>query len=122
MVGGAGISARLHVNLELPMKLEALLDLGVGLPMFSRGGVLMPMGLGVAYELGPVSVGAEFLTAFDSYTKECGGAYSAVHLGGVAVARAGLPISRRISAMGALRAGYVGQPLVDLGLGVGMGF
>lgn len=122
LVGGAGLSTRLYATYDLPFKLEVLLDLGVGLPVFGRGGVLMPMGLGAAYELGPVSVGAEFLTAFDSYTKECGGAYKAFHLGGVAVARAGLPLSRRLSAVGALRAGYVGQPLVDLGVGVGMGF
>ncbi len=121
LVGGAGLSTRVQVGLELPANLEALVDLGVGIP-FSRGGILAPVGLGVAYEIGPASVGAEFVTAFDSYTKTCGGKYTALHFGGVATAQAGLPLTRRLSLVGALRAGWVAQPLVDLGVGVGMGF
>jgi hypothetical protein len=121
LVGGAGVSTKLFVTMELPAHLEAIVDLGVDLPL-GRGGILAPVGLGVAYELGPVSVGAEFVAAFDSYTKDCGGAYSALHMGGVALAQTGLPLTRRLSLVGALRAGYIGQPLVDLGVGVGMGF
>lgn len=121
MVGGAGMSGRIWASMELPSHLEAIVDLGVGIP-FGRGGILAPVGLGAAYELGPVSVGAQFVTAFDSYSTECGGKYTALHFGGVALAQAGLPLTRRLSFVGALRAGYVGQPLVDLGVGVGMGF
>jgi hypothetical protein len=121
LVGGAGLSTKIFVTMELPAHLEAIVDLGVGLPL-GRGGLLAPVGLGVAYELGPASVGAEFVTAFDSYTNECGGQYTALHMGGVALAQAGLPLSRRLSLVGALRAGYIGVPLVDLGVGVGMGF
>jgi hypothetical protein len=121
LVGGAGASARLWTTLELPAQLEAVLDLGVGIP-FGRGGIMAPVGLGLAYEIGPVSAGAQLVTAFDSYTNDCGGAYSALHLGGVALAQTGLPLSRKLSLVGALRAGYVGQPMVDLGVGVGMGF
>ena len=121
LMGGAGVSTRLWASIELPAHLEAIVDLGVGVPI-SRGGILAPVGLGVAYELGPVSLGAEFLTSFDTYTNDCGGKYTALHFGGVAVAQTGLPLTRRLSLVGALRAGYVSQPLVDLGVGVGMGF
>jgi len=121
LVGGAGASARLQVGLELPAHLEAIVDLGVGVP-FGRGGILAPVGLGIAYELGPISAGAQFVTAFDSYTNDCGGKYSALHFGGVALAQTGLPLTRRLSLVGALRAGWVAQPLVDLGVGVEMGF
>jgi hypothetical protein len=121
LVGGAGLSTKIFVTMELPAHLEAVLDLGVDLPL-GRGGIMAPVGLGVAYELGPVSLGAEFVAAFDSYTKDCGGAYTALNMGGVALAQTGLPLNRRLSLVGALRAGYIGQPLVDLGVGVGMGF
>ncbi len=121
LVGGAGISGRLFVGLELPAHLEAIVDLGVGIPL-TRGGILAPIGLGVGYELGPVTAGAEFVTAFDSYTKDCGGKYAALHFGGVAVGQLGLPLTRKMSLVAALRAGWVAQPLVDLGVGVGMGF
>ena len=121
LVGGVGVSTKLFVTMELPANLEAIVDLGVDLPL-GRGGIMAPVGLGAAYELGPVSVGAEFVAAFDSYTKECGGKYTAINLGGVALVQTGLPINRRLSLVGALRAGYIGTPLVDLGVGVGMGF
>jgi hypothetical protein len=121
LIGGAGVSTRVEIGLELPAHLEATLDLGVGIPL-SRGGMMTPMGLGVAYELGPVSAGAGLLTAFDSYTNDCGGSVSALHMGGAALVRTGLPLTRRLTLVGALRAGYLGAPLVDLGVGVGMGF
>jgi hypothetical protein len=121
LVGGAGASARLWTTLELPAQLEAVLDLGVGIP-FGRGGIMAPVGLGLAYEIGPVSAGAQLVTAFDSYTNDCGGSVSALHMGGAALVRTGLPLTRRLTLVGALRAGYLGAPLVDLGVGVGMGF
>lgn len=121
MMGGAGVSARIWASKQLPAGLAAVVDLGVGLPL-GRGGIVAPLGLGATYALGPVAVGGQFVAAFDTYTNECGGQYTAIDMGGVVLAQGGLPLSRRLSLVGALRAGYIGAPLVDLGLGVGMGF
>ncbi|MFH1463044.1 MAG: FecR domain-containing protein [Pseudomonadota bacterium] len=121
LVGGAGIDVRLWANLRLPAHLQGLLDLGVGIPI-SRGGVTTPAGLGVGYEVGPLVLGLEGIAAFDTYTNACGGSYSAIDLGGAGLVQVGVPISRRLSFEGALRAGYIGAPLIDLGLGLGMGF
>jgi hypothetical protein len=121
LVGGVGVDARLWAALRLPAHLQALLDVGVGIPIL-RGGLTTPAALGVGYEVGPLTLGLEGVAAFDTYTNECGGSYSAIALGGVGLVQAGLPLSRRLSFEGALRAGYIGQPLIDLGLGLGMGF
>jgi hypothetical protein len=121
LVGGVGADARLWAALRLPAHLEALVDVGVGIPVL-RGGLTAPAALGVGYDLGPLTLGIEGVAAFDSYTNTCGGSYTAIDLGGVALVQAGLPLSRRLSFEGALRAGYIGQPLIDLGLGLGMGF
>ena len=120
-LGGFGPSARFWLAAQLPARLELLVDLGVALPV-TRGGILAPGGAGLGFGLGPVTLGAEFLAGFDARSTECGGDYQAIHLGGVGLAQAGLPLGRKLSLVAALRGGYLGQPLADLGIGIGMGF
>jgi len=116
--GGVGLQGRLYADLALVSRLHLLADLGAG---SNFDGLLLPAGLGLAWDLGSLSAGAQALAVFDAHSKDCGQPYRALHIGAVAALRADLLLSRSTALVAALRGGYAGGPLAELSLGVGWG-
>ncbi len=119
--GGLGATSRVQASFDVALGITALLDAGMG-ALIQVEGARVPVGLGAAYQLGPVQLGAELITAYDAHQTSCNGDYRAIHFGGAALVQAGLSLSRRASLLAALRGGYAGDPLADLAVGVSWGF
>ncbi len=116
--GGAVVEGRLFARLRLLPGVRLALDTGLGNDG-SETGVRLPQGLGVEFDAGGFSLGGQLITSVERCNFECGGAYVALHLGGVGNLRYALPLSRHFSIEGLVRAGYADGLVIDAGLGIG---
>lgn len=115
--GGGGLRLTLGVHLPADLRLE----LDSGLTASGTGSLRMPAGVGLGWDPGPVQLGGSLAVAFEDRTLLCDGEQQLLHLGGTGWVRADLPLSRRVALRGELRAGYLGDVLVEPSVGVGVG-
>ncbi len=117
--GGGAIEGRLFARVLLFPGLRLAIDTGVGSDGAEEG-TRLPQGLGLELALGGVSVGGQLVTTVETCNFECGGAYVALHIGGMGSVRYSLALSRHFSLEGVIRAGYADGVVVDGAAGVGV--
>lgn len=117
--GGGAVEGRLFARILLFPGLRLSIDTGIGSDGVEDG-TRLPQGVGLELALGGVSVGGQVLTTVELCNFECGGAYVALHIGGMGWVRYSLPLSRHFSLEGVLRAGYADGIVVDGAGGFGV--
>ncbi|MCK6505479.1 FecR family protein [Myxococcota bacterium] len=115
--GGGGL--RLFAGLHLPADLRLVASTAVGAS--SGGSLRVPVGLGLAWQPGALTLAGELTSTLEDRRLLCGEQYTAVHLGGAGTVRYGHALGRRLSLLAELRAGYADGLSVEPALGLGVG-
>lgn len=128
-VEGPGLTGRLTGSVGLSPNVGLSLDSGFNKP-FSReprrpgaagSGAAFPQAAGLELRLGAFSLGGQALENIETWKDECGQTHAVMKLGGAANARVDIPFARLFFVMGGLRAGWAGEPMMNLDLGLGVG-
>lgn len=100
----------------------ARLALGAEWSGMGAGRMRVPVHAGLGWELPgvPIQLSGQLSVAYETESAACGGEYQAIHLGGTGSVRGAVPMGRRLSLLGEARGGWTGQPVFDVGLGVGV--
>lgn len=114
-----GGALRLSAGLHLPADLRLVASTAVGAS--SSGSLRVPVGLGLAWQPGAWSLAGELTGTLEDRRLTCGEAYTAIHLGGAGTVRYAHTLSRRLSLLAELRAGYADGLSVEPALGLGVG-
>lgn len=116
---GLALEGRVFARLLLLPGVRLALDTGIGNDG-SEEGLRLPQGLGVELALGGLSVGGQLVTTIETCNFECGGAYVALHIGGMGSVRYSFTLSRHFSLEGVVRAGFADGLVVDGAAGFGV--
>lgn len=116
---GPAIEGRLFARLRLLPGVRLAIDTGLGNDG-GETGARLPQGVGLELALGGVSVAGQILTTIETCNFECGGAYVALHIGGMGSVRYSFVLSRHLSLEGVVRAGYADGLVVDGAAGIGV--
>ena len=122
LAGGSGqFGGRTFASIQVLPGMNLVADAGGS--GATSGGSRLPGGLGLEFTVGGLSVGGSAQATLEQWRYPCGGRHIALHVGGMAHARATFFLTRRLFTTAVLRVGHGGDAMqadVAYGLGVSL--